>query len=126
MASFRLLTLELLTFTGGYLLFLNLQYLDLYFINFQNTRFIKIYNLEEISYYLKFSISTSQTEFTNFGLRELAFFIIFQQSWVADNKFIIIQDIMDFNNYKIKEVELFSSICTIEEERALRLEKIDF
>ncbi|KAL7649212.1 hypothetical protein ACMYSQ_012323 [Aspergillus niger] len=100
--------------------------------NFQDSRFMEMRNPEEISHHLKFSTGISQTELTNFGLRELASFTTFRQSWVADDEFTIVQDTMDFDNHMVGEVELQctlprspSSIRTTEEERALRLEEMD-
>ncbi|GKZ74993.1 hypothetical protein AnigIFM60653_001486 [Aspergillus niger] len=100
--------------------------------NFQNSRFMEMRNPEEISRHLKLSTGISQTELTNFGLRELASFTTFRQSWVADDDFTIVQDTMDFDNHMVGEVELQctlprspSSIHTTEEERALRLEEMD-
>ncbi|RAL15892.1 thiamine-triphosphatase [Aspergillus homomorphus CBS 101889] len=100
--------------------------------DFQNSRFVELRDSKEISYHLKLLTGIKQPECNNFGLQKLAIFTTSRRSWIANEEFEIVQDIMDFDNHMVGEVELKHTVAlnpeshrTIEQERELKLNEMD-
>jgi thiamine-triphosphatase len=77
--------------------------------NFNNSRFEELSDLRDISRYIRNLTGTRSTEKDQFGLECIATFSTLRKTWIADNEFKIVSDVMDFGHI-VGEVELQKTV----------------
>lgn len=73
--------------------------------NFTNSRFEELTGAADVAACVRSLIGVDHPETANFGLSTLADFTTTRETWVADNDFRIVLDVMDFG-HTVGEVEL--------------------